>query len=364
MRWLAVWTRAVVVPAWRRAVAAWIGCGIVAAVVFGPTAMHPSDLTGLALHDAGVAIVLGATWLLVFLPTARLLVRAEPARYLESLPGSPRSARAVAAAALIGLQLPWLVLWLWGEQLVGLAIVAAMTGLIVVLARWRPPSVRARFPAWRGSGEALRAVHLRALRRRAGDAIVRGAGLSVLAGAAAGLLVRNNQAVAQAASQAVSDSLSDRLSAESAGVLGASIIAIVLVPAQIGVALVTLGAHRETAWLAASLGIARRTRIAALVAAVGIVHLIAAAIAVAAATAIAGPNGWLAALAGAIAIASALAEARTMIACEASPTAAARMVTGAVVFAAIAVVCLAVLDAPGAIAALAIGAFALLQGAA
>src|ERR1043166_4600490 len=93
-RWIAAWTRAVVVPAARRAGAIWLGCAIVAAVVFGPTAMQPADLTGLALHDPGVGAVLGATWLLVFVPTARLIVRPRTA-YLASLPGNPRAARAI-----------------------------------------------------------------------------------------------------------------------------------------------------------------------------------------------------------------------------------------------------------------------------
>jgi len=344
LSWIGVWTRAVVVPAWRRALAAWIGCAIVAAVVFGPTAMHPSDLTGLALHDPGVGLVLGVTWLLVFVPTARVIVRAAPAAYLESLPGDPRSARLVAAGALVGLQLPWLALWTLGEGLAGVAIVLGETAVIVGLARLRPPRLGATFSAWRRAGEALRAIHLRALRRRAGDALVRGAGLAVLAGAAAGLLVRNNQ-----------------VSGQAAGVLGASIIAVVLVPAQVGAALVTLGAYRETAWVAAALGIAPRTRIAALVYAIAIVHLAAAAIAAVTAMIISGANPWLAVLALGVALGTSLGEARTMLAKEASEAVAARVVVGAIVVAALAVVCLAVLDAAGVIALLAIAAFALLR---
>jgi len=346
MRWIGVWTRAVVGPAWRRAVAAWIGCAIVAAVVFGPTAMQPADLTGLALHDPGVGLVLGATWLLVFVPTARVLVRAAPAAYLRSLPGDPRSAQLVTAAALTGLQLPWLALWTLGEGLLGVAIVLANTVVIVVVASLRLPSPRATFPAWQHSGEALRAIHLRALGRRAGDALVRGAGLAVLAGGAAGLLVRNNQ-----------------LSGQTAGVLGASIIAIVLVPAQVGTALVTLGAYRETAWLAAAFGIAPHTRTAALVTTIAIVHLAAATIATLAAMVISGANVWLPILAFGVALGTSLGEARTMLANAAAPSVAARVVVGAIVSAALAVVCLAVLDAAGAIAIIAIGAFSLLRAA-
>jgi hypothetical protein len=343
LRWITVWTRAVVVPAWRRAVAAWVGCAIVAAVLFGPTAMHPSDLTGLALHDPGAGIVLAATWLLVFVPTARMIVR-PPVAYLYSLPGDPRAARLVAALALVGLQLPWLVLWIIGEGALGAMVVLATAAVVAGLASVRPPQLRATFPAWRHSGAALRAIHLRALRRRAGDALVRGAGLAVLAGGAAGLLVRNNQLVG-----------------ESAGVLAVSIIAIVLVPAQVGAAMVTLGVHRETAWLAAATGISRATRIAALVYALAAVHLAAAAIAVAVAMVVSGVNPWLPVVALGTTLGTALGGARTMLASEDSLTVAARVVIGAIVVAAIAVVCLAVFGAAGAIAMVAIGASALLM---
>src|SRR3954470_19068291 len=110
-RWMDVWIRAVVVAAFRRAVAVWIGTGIVAAGVFGPTAMHPRDLTDLALHEPVVGGILALTWMLVFLPAARVLVRGETAAYLRSLPGPTIAPLALGAAALIALQLPWLALW-------------------------------------------------------------------------------------------------------------------------------------------------------------------------------------------------------------------------------------------------------------
>ena len=342
LRWIAVWIRAVVVPAGRRAAAAWVGCAIAAAVIFGPTAMRPSDLTRLAIGDPGVGAVLGVTWLLVFGPSARLLLRAAPAAYLNSLPGDPRAARLITAAALIVLQLPWLVLWVVGDGMRGLAIVLATTAVTIAVARWQPRVGRAKFPAWRSAGAALRGVHLRALRRRAGDALVRGAGLAVLAGIAAGELIRNNH-----------------LAGEPAGVLGASIIAVVLVPAQVGAALVTLGAHRETAWLAAASGMSRGARVAALVYAIAIVHLGATAIATLAALGVAGADPWLPVIALGVAIGTSLGEARAMLANEASPTVAARVVVGAIVVAALAVLCLAVLDAAGAIAIIAAGALSL-----
>lgn len=340
--WIIVWARAVIVPASRRADAAWVGCALVAAVIFGPTAMHPSDLTGLALNDPGVGVVLAGIWLLVFAPTARMIVRAQPAAYLASLPGDPRLARLVAAAALIVLQLPWLALWVLGEGWLGLLVVLATTAVLVGLTSWRPPRPRSYIPAWRRPSDALRGVHLRALVRRAGDALLRGAGLSILAGLAAGLIVRNNQ-----------------LTGETAGVVGAGIIAVVLVPAQIGPALVTLGAYRETDWIAASFGIAPRSRIVALCTSIAGVHLTTAALATAAAMVVAGLHGWLL-LALGIAGGTALAETRSVLIHVGSPTVAARMVLGAIVAAALAVLCLVLLSATGVLAFLALGMFAVL----
>ena len=70
MRWITAWTRAVVVPASRRADGATLGAALIAAVAFGPTAMRPRDLTGLALGNPAVGAVLAATWLLVFVAAA------------------------------------------------------------------------------------------------------------------------------------------------------------------------------------------------------------------------------------------------------------------------------------------------------
>ena len=61
MTWLDVWRRAVIGAAYRRALAVWIGTGIVAAMLFGPTAMHPRDVTGLALHEPMVLAILAVT---------------------------------------------------------------------------------------------------------------------------------------------------------------------------------------------------------------------------------------------------------------------------------------------------------------
>lgn len=342
-RWLGVWTRAVVVPAWRRGAATWVGCALVAAVIFGPTGMQPEDLTGLARHDVGVGAVLTAVWLLLFVPTARLIVRPNM-RYLDSLPGAPGAARLVGAAALVGLQLPWLSLWLAGDGASGLGAVAATTVIAAALARIELPPRRTRPPVWRTGVGALFAVHRRALWRRASDALLRGVGLSILAGGAAALLVRNNE-----------------LTGAAAGTLGASVMAVMLVPAQLGAGLVALLTHRESAWLAQSSGISRQARIAALVYTVAAVHLGAAAIAVAVAIVVAGANASLAMIMAGVAVGTALGEVRAMLVHEASPTASARIVMGAVVAAAAAVLCLAVFGAAGAVAIVALGLAALLM---
>jgi hypothetical protein len=333
-RWLDVWTRAVIVPAWRRAAAVWVGAALVAALTFGPNAMQPSDLTGLALHHVTVGGVLAVTWLLVFVPTARLLIRGDGASYLRSLPGPALAPRAIAGAALIVLQLPWLLLWTSGEGALGLAVVFGETLVIVVLARWRPPVLRPAWPSWRTDNTALRAIHLRALRRRAGDALVRGAGLAFLAGAAAGLFVRNN----------------DLVDADAATV-GASVMAVVLVPAEVGVLLVILATHRSTAWLAQSLGISRAARVAAVVYAIAVVQLAATAIAIGAAILVGEPDrstiAWLAGTAVVVAISSSLGCARVLLAAEESPTVASRVVVGSTAIASLVVLCLGLFGEAG-----------------
>jgi hypothetical protein len=347
VRWADVWTRAVILPAWRRAGAIWAGCAIVAAIIFGPTGMQPEDLTGLALHHAGVGGVLFATWLLVYAPTARLIVRADAAAYLRTLPGPRAAPLLIGGGAFIVLQLPWLMLWVIGDGLRGLAVVAAESLAILALATWRPPAVRAAWPSWKHDGQALRAIHLRALRRRAGDALVRGAGLSILAGAAAGLFLRNNA-----------------LTGQGAATIGASVIAVALVPAYVGVLLVVLGAHRQTAWLADTLGIAPGTRVAALAFAIAAVQLGASAIALGAAALVAEPDArtllWLAAVTVAIALGATLGCARSLLGGQHAETVAARVVVGAIAVAASAVLCLGLFGPAGALAFIAAGLLAIL----
>lgn len=265
--WLAVWTRAVVAPAWRRAAAVWVGAGIGGGIVFGPTGVHPRDLTRLALGVPAVGLVLAAMWLLVFVPTARVVVRADGATFLRSLPGPRWAPGVVGAVAIVVLQLPWLLLWLLGDGVRGLALVVGLTLVIAAIATWRPRVRRVRWPQWQSGSAALRGVYVRALRRRASDAIVRGVGLAILAGLAAALIVRNND-----------------LAGESAAVLGSGVIAIVLLPGWVGALLPLVEAQRAASWLASSLGISNGARIVVLATLVVGVYLAGTLVALAAGT--------------------------------------------------------------------------------
>ena len=361
--WGRVWTRAVVGPAWHRSSSVWVGTGIVAAVLFGPTAMRPHDLTSLALRVPAVGAVLATTWLLLFLPTARVLVRADGARYLRALPAPAGFARGIGTAAFLALQAPWLILWGIGEGPRGFAIVGGLSVAIAAVAAVQPRARRARAPRWAGAMQALCGMYLRALARRAGDALIRSAGIAILAGVAAGLMIRNNGLVG-----------------ESAAVLGAAVIAVVLVPGWAGVLLPLVEAHRASTWLARSLGIEPGSRAMALALVIAAVYLLAAGLAVAAAVTVLGAlpaatgvaaraqglasladrAGWLAPVALPAAAGSALVATRAVIRAELSGAASTRVVLGAVLGAALAVLWLGALGAAGAAAMVVTGVIALI----
>jgi hypothetical protein len=351
--WLTVWTRAVVAPAYRRATGLWAGSAIVGGVIFGPTGMQPHDLTGLALHVPGVAAVLAATWLLLYLPVARLLVRAEGAMFLRSLPGRPLAALALTALALVGLQLPWLVLWLLGEHTRGGAIVVGFTLVIAILAalRMRPRGHRA--PRWSSNLIALAGVYRRALTRRASDALLRGAGLAILAGLVGGLMIRNNDATGT-----------------SAATLATGAIAVVLVPGWCAALIPLVEAQRAALWLASSLGLSTQRRIAALALVVAAVYVVAMAIAIVAVMITAGVHVLVIPVALASALGASLVATRSVVHADRFPAdaprditmrgpAAARVVVGALAGSALVVVALVWLGAIGSLVVVATGAIAL-----
>jgi hypothetical protein len=361
--WLGVWARAVIGPAYRRAAAVWVGCAIIAAIIFGPTAMHPRDITRLALHEPGALIVLAGTWLLIFAPIARALLHADEARYLRSLPAPRITPELLRICALVGLQLPWIGLWLAGEGVRGLGVFAASTVCIVAIAWWRPARRVRGAPAWRSALGAMRGVYLAALARRAGDALVRGAGLAIFAGLAAGLFVRNNVLVDDHAAR-----------------IAASVIALMAVPAQVGVLGVLLDAHRRSSWLADSLGIPSSTRSLALVLALALIHVAAALLAIVGcaivlvtaapvayanipemiASSSASTITWIAGTCIACALASSIGTSRVILGAQDSPTAAVRMAVGSLIVAVATIASLTLLGAlAGATAIFLVASFAL-----
>ncbi|MEO6775251.1 MAG: hypothetical protein ABI467_19960 [Kofleriaceae bacterium] len=345
MTWLDVWIRAVIVPAARRALPVWLGAGIVATVVFGGTGMMPHDLTQLALHVPAVAAALAITWLLLFVPTARVLVRDDATRYLRSLPFAAWPPRVLVTGALVVLQLPWVALWVLGERAAGVGFGVALTPVIAGLALWRGRPPRSGTGSWGGPARALLRVYTRALRRCAVDALIRAVGLAALAGGAAGLFARNNE-----------------LAAQPAAVLATAVIAVVLVPGWVGCLLPLVEAHRASAWLAESLGISARTRTGVLAAAIACVYVPAMILALAVAAIVLGDAAtaaWLAAIGVPSGFALALLATRAVTRAERSGAVAAKVMIGTVVASACAVVLLGWLGAAGAGALAVLGILAL-----
>ena len=346
--WIGVWTRAVVGPAARRGVAVWIGCGLVAAITFGGNGIRPHDLTHLALTDPPVGVALAAIWLLVFLPVARAIVRAPGATYLRSLPHAPLGPIVVGTAALIGLQLPWLVLWTLGEGAPGLGVLAATTAIGVALAAVAVSPRHPRWPGWSTAAAALAGIHLRASVRLAGDTIARGIGLAALGGVTAGLFVRNNAVVGT-----------------HAALIGTSVMLVILVPARAGMLLVVLDSHRRASWIADSLGIGPASRSLAIVRALAVVHGAAIAVALGAAALVARPDaptlaGWIAIALGA-ALVSAVAEAGAIVRVQHRAAANLALVVGSVAVAGLGVLALGLFGVAGlaglaAVAAVAVAA--------
>lgn len=319
--------------------------------------MRPSDLTGLALQNPGVAVVLAVTWLLLFVPTAKLLVRPATDAFLRSLPAPRIAPRVARILALVGLQLPWLALWVLGEQARGLAIVVAWTLVIVAVASVQLHRRHVRTPHWGSSLAALTSIYARALVRSATDALARGIGLALLAGIVGGLFIRNNGAVDARAA-----------------VLGTAPTAVILIPAWTGALLPLVEARRATMWLQLSLGMTTLRRTLALAIAVAAVHVTSFAIAIIAAAVTSSCDAATFAQLAIVAVCCALGAAglttRAVLHADRDEAdaprdmprrgqAATRIVVGAIAAAGVIVIVLSALSAEGALLVLALGISAL-----
>jgi hypothetical protein len=140
------------------------------------------------------------------------------------------------------------------------------------------------------------------------------------------------------------------------------VIAVVLVPGWVGCLLPLVEAHRGSAWLAHSLGIGERIRVAVLCAAISVVYVAATVLAVAVAAIVMGDAStaaWLAALGVPSGIALALLATRAVLWADRSNAPAAKVVIGTIVASACAVLLLGWLGPTGAAALAALGILAI-----
>ncbi|MCE9577095.1 MAG: hypothetical protein K8W52_28365 [Deltaproteobacteria bacterium] len=189
--WPGIWLRLVGAAAARRAVPVWAGVAIAAGVVFGGTGMQAHDATRIARGEPAAGAAMAAMWLVLTAPIGAAMRTAAPG-WLRALPGSRATPWIVIAAIALAVQWPWALLWIAGEgPIVGaIATTAAAIAMVVVGGiRW---PMRTRAPRWRTAVGALAGVHVRAIVRRRGAALVRALAWAMLAGAMAGMIAVSN----------------------------------------------------------------------------------------------------------------------------------------------------------------------------
>ncbi len=273
-------------PVAARALPTWVGVAIVASVVMGGNGLMPRDLTALAAASPRAAGVLAGAWLLLTAAAVRAALGAPGAAYLRALPGG-RSAEAAAVVAAAGfVHAPWAALWLAGAGLAPamvawVGMTAASVGLGLGLARGHGAP---RAPCWAGPVRALAGVHARSLVRRRGSALVAGAGMAMLGGALAGLMVGHE-----------ARTLAD------AAVLAGAVATVALAVALTAATACVADSDRGLDWLAAAAGTAAPVRRTAVALVLGGLGLAVATVATAAAV-MAGSARLVGAVAGAHAV--------------------------------------------------------------
>ncbi len=294
---LRLFARAIGEPVLRQLLPIYVGIGMVAAVVFGPTGMTAADVTGAAADSAGFRLGLWALWLTALAPATRSLVTAPAGFYLRALPIPRGHHYLLVGGALAVAQLPWGWLWLrgagpgpaaaavtvalailcaqairprsGGERLLALGGIAAGLGAVGVGAAWpillalglagsalalpaawrRAPEIAAPGPGApvRGpAGLALAVALLALIWRRRGAALVRALLVTALGAAVAVLAARANQ-VTPAGLETLSLAIAALSSILIAG----------------GCAGAALEAERDSRWLLDTTGTGGATRVAA-----------------------------------------------------------------------------------------------------
>lgn len=160
MRLTLVLLRSAGVPALRRVIPLYLGMFTVAAVVFGPTGMHPTTVTEGVRHSWHFRVVLWTAWLLSTAPATRALLRADTLDYVRWLPVRPLHIHAVLGLLLLALQTPWMMLFAVGgglePALAALMFAAGVHAVIAIRPRGNIERV-ARLVVLLGVAGALRA---------------------------------------------------------------------------------------------------------------------------------------------------------------------------------------------------------------
>jgi hypothetical protein len=235
-------------PAKQRATPVWLGVIVVGGIVFGGNGMHPRDAVDAARAAPAIAGILAIAWLLLVAPVGRVLWRAPGTDFLRSLP-APRHARLASATfAILVVQLPWSILWFAGGGAALGAIATIAMALATLAVGIVPlPAHRPRIPHWRSAWRGLAGIHARGLVRVAGASIVRGLGLALLAGAAAGGFVRVND-----------------LAAAEAATYGAAVATVPLTIALAGAFGAVAATDLRADWIARAAGVTTATRLVAI----------------------------------------------------------------------------------------------------
>lgn len=113
--------------------------GIVTAVMFGGSGLHPRTITDAAVASAWFRLALFGGWLLITLPPATTIFASPAGYFLRSLPVPRAHPASACIGLLLLLELPWAVLWTigCGPAWAAAATLAVAAGTVLCIARIR-----------------------------------------------------------------------------------------------------------------------------------------------------------------------------------------------------------------------------------
>ena len=128
----------------RRALPAYVTMAMAAGMVFGGNGLAPATVVEAAQGSFAVRVALWSVWLVFTMPAARAVLATRSAFWLRSLPIPRWHFVVIQGAFMVLVELPWVLLWMWGGEVVlGLGVLAAAVsahGVWVARSR-RPISV-------------------------------------------------------------------------------------------------------------------------------------------------------------------------------------------------------------------------------